>query len=75
MRSIINKSELWLCEDTDQTKEKEVYENHCGNVINEVRLASRLTTDSNKQKAIDQKQNNTNRKWKNAPPRKNFQRI
>jgi hypothetical protein len=77
MRSIIYSSELWLCGDKDLTKETEVYDTYCRNIINEIKLASRKATVSNRSKAEDWKQNNipsNNRKRKNAPPRKNFQR-
>jgi hypothetical protein len=77
MRSIIYSSELWLCGDKDLTKETEVFDTYYRNIINEIKLASRQATVSNRPKAVDLKQNNTpsnNQKRKNAPPRKNFQR-
>uniref|UniRef100_A0A2S2QR77 O-acetyl-ADP-ribose deacetylase n=1 Tax=Sipha flava TaxID=143950 RepID=A0A2S2QR77_9HEMI len=77
MRSIIYSSELWLCGDKDLTKETEVFDTYYRNIINEIKLASRQATVSNRPKAVDLKQNNTpsnNQKRKNAPSRKNFQR-
>jgi hypothetical protein len=72
LRSIIYGSELWLCGDTKQSKEKEIYENYCRNVINEVRLASRSTADSNKPKHRNTSSNN--QKWKNTSMKKNTKR-
>jgi hypothetical protein len=77
LRSIINGSELWLCGDTDQIKEKEIYENYCRTVINEVRLVSRPTAVSNRPKAGGPKQRNAssnNQVWKNSPTKKNRQK-
>jgi hypothetical protein len=76
LRSVIYSSELWLCGDTDQTKDKEVYENYCRNIINEARLAYRSTTNSNRPKVGGPKQFNAlnNQRWNNTPTKKNKHR-
>jgi hypothetical protein len=77
LRSIIYGSKLWLCGDTNQIKEKEIYENYCRIVINEVKLVSKATAVSNLSKTGGPKQRNAssnNQKWKNASTIKNTRR-
>jgi hypothetical protein len=44
-------SELWLYGDTNQIKEKEIYENYCRTVINEVKFVSKPIAVKNRPKA------------------------
>jgi hypothetical protein len=77
LRSIIHGSELWLCGDKNQKKEKEIYENYCKIVTTEMRVVSRATAFSNLPNAGGSKERNAmsnNQKWKNASTKKNKRR-
>jgi hypothetical protein len=77
LKSIFYDSELWPRGDTNQIKEKEIYENYCRIVINEVRIVSKATAVSNLPKTGGPKQRNVssnNQKWKNASTKKNTRR-
>jgi hypothetical protein len=77
LRSVIYSSELWLCGDTNQIKDKEIYENYCRNIFNEARLANQSTTNSNRPKAGGPKKFNAllnNQRWNNTPTKKNKHR-